>query len=177
MMDILSRLQAFDTLLKAQQTQISQIVSSTQEQFKQVDTRLQRLDTLDDTIINLMNLHQVESMSAIKNQFADMMNHMLSQLPASASTPVPAHSIMATADPVGYPSQSTSPSTHHPSSAQKLLATRHPSIPISLRRKDYKLRSLAPFITTWSIFHLHLPRLSCQTTSATSTRPHRVPHE
>ena len=100
MKDILSRLQAFDTLLQAQQLQISQVTSSTHDQFQQVDKRLQRLDNLDDTIIQRMNLHQVETMSVMKNQFADMMSHMASQLPP-VHAPITGNLVSATAASAG----------------------------------------------------------------------------
>ena len=74
MRTILARLNHLDAMLKAQQLELSQVSTLTQERLQQAETRLKRLDTLDDTIIQRMNIHQAESMSVLKNQFADMID-------------------------------------------------------------------------------------------------------
>jgi hypothetical protein len=79
---ILARLEEFDKALQSQQSELKQVSSASTENFKHIETRLDRLGNLDETIIHRMEQHQVATMTAMKIQFEGMMAHMTSSTSA-----------------------------------------------------------------------------------------------
>ena len=73
---ILARLEEFDKALQSQQSELKQVSSASTENFKHIETRLDRLGNLGETIIHRMEQHRFATMTAMKIQFEGMMAHM-----------------------------------------------------------------------------------------------------
>ena len=86
---ILSRLQQFDKILQFQQNELQQVATTASSNYKHLETRLERLGNLDETIIHRMEEHQAATMTAMTTQFEGMMAHMASSFSPSPIAPYP----------------------------------------------------------------------------------------